>query len=419
MNPITEDLPNIREGMRVGIVVSDDLDYGPDLANAYAEAGLSVTLYLSQKIVPLYLWGEHKNTSDTDTPRLIEELYRRDLVPQNCRIRLFRFPRSRDPRSMVGTRQLARTIHSDGLDVVHILMGPGELWIAVLTHLLRDLPLVSTLIVPQPNLGESLPEPIPWLVAKLLVSGSDMVIVNGKNQVDLVNKLYNVPYDRIVHIPLGPRIAALKWADREWKEEAGAILFPGKAQPRKGLEYLIKAQPLITRQVPHARIIIAAHGEEIERCRRMIVDKDKVEIHEGFLTSAELAGFFQRASLVALPYLTASTSGLLNTASVFGKPVVASRVGSLAEYVEDGATGFLVPPANVGRLADAIVRVLSDDELRRQMGENAKRRVYEHQVAVVQRTLNVYARARALHGEKAESVPARTGVKESLKRESR
>ena len=416
MNRPPEDITDAGKDMRIGLVVSDDLDYGWDLANAYACVGLPITLYLSQKAILLYLWGERRPEGGPVGPALIEELYRRGLAPRDCRIRLFNFPRVRDPRSLIEARRLARTIRADDPDVVHVLMGPGEIWIGLLAHLLRGLPLVSTLIVPKPNLGESLPEPIPWLAAELLVTGSDMVIVNGRNQVELVNRLYRVPYERIAHVPLGPRTAALHWGDRQWEEEAGVILFPGKAQPRKGLEYLIKAQPLITQQVPHARIVIAAHGEEIDRCRGMIADKDRVEIHEGFLTSAELSGFFQRASLVALPYLTASTSGLLNTACVFGKPVVASRVGSLAEYVEDGVTGFLVPPADIQRLADAIVRLLLDDETRRRMGENARRRAHDEQICVAHGTLKVYARA--LHRRGKAPMPARTGPREPLKREA-
>ena len=395
--------------LKISLVVSDDLDYGPDLANTFVETGMSVTLYISQTLASLYMWGERNLRDEHDTDHLIRQLYEKGLVPPTCRLRLFSFPRIRDPLSLAAVRRLGRMIRDDAPDIVHIMMGPGELWIAALACLLRDLPVVSTMIVPRPNLGESLPAPIPWLIAKLLTLGSDIIIVNGRDQVELVNQLYNVPLERIAYIPLGPRIAALKWADHNQQEEPGTILFPGKAQPRKGLEYLIKAQPIITSRVPHARIVIAAHGEEIERCRTMIVDESKVEIHEGFLTSPQLAAFFQRASLVALPYLTASTSGLLNTASVFGKPVVATRVGSLPEYVEDGVTGFLVPPADVEQLAEAIIRLLLDDGTRHQMGENAKRRACEYQVSVAQDTLSIYEKAQALHRKKR--IPSRSQPK--------
>ena len=275
------------------------------------------------------------------------------------------------------------------------MMGPGELWIAVLACLIRKLPVVSTMIIPQPNLGEQLPSRVLWVIAKLLTLGSDVVMVNGTDQVEVVRRLYSVPARRVAYVPLIPRAVAAKWANGRASEQAGSVLFTGKAQPRKGLEYLVRAQPFISAQIPHAKIILAAHGEELERCRALITDESKFEIHAGFLTSAEMAAYFQKASLVALPYLSASTSGLLTTAYVFGKPVVATRVGALPEYVQEGETGLLVPPGDAQGLADAIVRLLKDDNLRAQMGRNARDWVRREQERVVAMTVQAYETAQS------------------------
>jgi glycosyltransferase involved in cell wall biosynthesis len=233
-----------------------------------------------------------------------------------------------------------------------------------------------------------------WTIAKLLTLGSDLVIVNGANQVDVVHRLYALDSKKIAYIPLCPRAVAAKWADQVYPEEPGTVLFPGKAQRRKGLEYLVKAQPFITNRVPHAKIVLAAHGDDLDRCRAMITDQSKFEIHDGFLSAADLASYFQKSSLVALPYLTASTSGLLTTAYVFGKPVVSTNVGALPEYVKEGVTGFLVPPANADLLGEAIVRLLLDDQLRKQMGENAKDWVNKEKRTIAIETIKAYERAR-------------------------
>jgi len=378
--------------MKIGLVVSDDLDYGLDLAPTLAEAGVSVTLYLSQTNLALYL-GQPASASSPD--QLVAALYQKGLLPQNIPVRLFRFPRMRDPRSLAAALHLRRRIEADNPDVVHLLVGPGELWMAVLSCLMRRRrPIVSTMIVPEPNLGDRLPVSILRMIARLLVLGSEVVIVNGREQVELVRKLYAAR--RVVHVPLVPRISAAKWADRDRDrdEEPGTVLFTGKAQPRKGLEYLVRAQPFVTRRVPDAKFLLAAHGDDLARCRAFIADETKFEIHDGFLTSAELAEYFQRASLVALPYLSASTSGLLTTAYVFGKPVVATRVGALPEYVPEEATGLLVPPADAESLAEAIVRLLTDDELRQRMGSNAREWVRLEQKKVAGQTIGVYETAR-------------------------
>jgi glycosyltransferase involved in cell wall biosynthesis len=376
--------------MHIGVVVSNDFDYGPDLANGLMDAGLSVTLYLSKKITTLYLWGESVSKDDVDIDMLIDQLYARHLVPIDCRVRIIDFPRIRNPSSFKATRELSEIIKNDGVELVHILMGPGEIWLAVLTCLIRDIPVVSTMIIPKPNIGERLPNLMFWAISKLQLLGSNKVIVNGADQIEQVHKRYGTPVDKMKYIPLLPRTIAMKWAEQNQSEEAEIIFFPGKVQPRKGLEYLIKAQPLINQQVPDAKILIAARSEELERYRNLIKDQSKFEIHERFLTGSELAAFFQRASVIALPYLTASTSGILLTAYVFEKPVVTTTVGALPEYVEDGLTGYLVPPYDEKHLADAIVRLLSNDALRHQMGQNARRWIENEQSKIIGQTITLY-----------------------------
>jgi alpha-maltose-1-phosphate synthase len=385
--------PNVN-GIKVSLIVSDDLDYGLDLAEALTEAGASVTLYLSQPALAFYLFGAGAPEAVSSPDRLTESLYEKGLLSRGITVRLFRFPRMRDPRSLVAANRLRRMIAGDHPDVVHVLMGPGEFWIAILSCLIRRLPVASTMIIPRPNVGDRLPTSVLWTIAKLLTLGSDLVIVNGADQVDVVRKLYAVSSKKVAYIPLGPRTVAAKWADRLHHEEPGTILFPGKAQARKGLEYLVKAQPIITKCVPHAKIILAAHGEDLDRCRAMIVDQSKFEIHDGFMSAADLANHFQRASLVALPYLSASTSGLLMTAYVFGKPVVATNVGALPEYVKEGVTGYLVPPANAERLGEAIVHLLLDDQLRQLMGKNAKDWMDQEKRKIAAETIKAYERAR-------------------------
>jgi glycosyltransferase involved in cell wall biosynthesis len=373
--------------MRVGLVCLDDVDYGLDLTNTLHELGVNVSLYLS-----------HRKTSRVvDADRPLERIYELGLVPQNCKVRLFRFPRLRDPRSFVTYWKLSQSIHDDKVDVVHFLAGPGEIWLAALAYFLRDIPLISTMIIPKPNIKEALSDIVVYAEYNLLAYGSDIIIVNGANQVDLVSKLYHVPTNRIAYVPLGPRVTAVKWSARKNCEEQGTVLFFGAARPHKGLEFLIRAQPEITRQVPDAHIVIASYGPDMERCKQMIQDCSKFEIYEGFVPGDLAAAFFERASLVVLPYLSASTSGILMTAYVFGKPVVATRVGSLPEYVSEGVTGFLVPPYDSEQLSNAIIRLLVDDLLRLQMGQNAIRWVNEKQVQAGTETLGAYKKAIDIH----------------------
>lgn len=348
--------------MHVGIVSFTDIDSGLDLANALADAGAEVTFYSS--------WT-HATQTAGDSERPVERLYKIGLLRQDIKVQLIQLRRMRDLRMVLVMSSIARLIQADGVDVVHILIGGGELWTAVLASLLRRIPVVSTIIIPKPNIGEF---PPPWAVIqvnRLIVHRSDTVIVNGRDHLQFMQEIYHYPPERVHYIPLGPRSVFLKWSTQNISEEDGTILFLGRINKHKGLEYLVKAQPMITEQFPTARIIIAGHGEDLARCRRLIVDPSRFEILDGFIPGETVARLFQQASVVVVPYLTAATSGILMTAYVFGKPVVATRVGSLPEYVRDGVTGVLVDPSDETQLADALIQMLANKALRHQMGENA------------------------------------------------
>lgn len=374
--------------MHVGLIARGDVDYALDLANDLSEVGVTVTLYLCHAHV----------VQEVDTlVRPIERLYELELLPRTCKVRLIKLPRMRDPSSFGVFRRLSNTIQKDGVEIAHILLGPTELWFAVLSWLLRDIPVTSTMIVPKPNVGERIPFFIVWAIHKLSANYSNMIIVNGTGQVSLVRKLYQVPTNRIAYIPLSMRKTAMRWSSQQYIEEPGTVLFFGRAHPHKGLEYLFRAQPLITRSIPHARILISAHGKELEHCRKIIQDSSSFEIHEGFVSGKKMAKFFQRASLVALPYLSAASSGVLMTAYAFGKPVVATNISGLSGYIEEGVTGLLVPATNVEQLANAIIKLLSDDVLRYNMGENARRWVEKEQKKIAMQTIKVYEKAISIH----------------------
>jgi glycosyltransferase involved in cell wall biosynthesis len=353
---------------KIGIVSLSDIDYGLDLAFALNDAGENVVLYMSRKNFSLAMSGRD---------RAEDIVYEKGLLPKDVKLRLFDTPRMRDPRSFIAYNKLNQLMRSDSIDVAEILVGSGELWLAVLAFLLHGIPVCSTMREPKPNLGERLPSSIVLAVNQLLAWNSDVVVVNGVDHELMVQKMYGLPAHRTHFVPLPPRETTLRWASRRIPEDPGLILFFGSVDARKGTEYLVRAQSMITESVDYARIVIAGHGTEFAHCRQLIQDPSRFELHEGFVPNEDAADLFQRASLVVLPYLTASTSGVLVTAQTFEKPVVATRVGSLPDYVEDGKTGLLVPPADEKELANAIIKLLQNDELRHQMGKNARERMNE------------------------------------------
>jgi len=101
-------------------------------------------------------------------------------------------------------------------------------------------------------------------------------------------------------------------------------------------------------------------------------EKDKFCVINKYIPSREVGVIFEKASVVVLPYREASQSGVIPIAYAFGKPVVATRVGSIPEVVKDGKTGILVPPEDPDALAEAIIFLLKNEVKRKEMGKEAK-----------------------------------------------
>jgi glycosyltransferase involved in cell wall biosynthesis len=195
---------------------------------------------------------------------------------------------------------------------------------------------------------------------------------------------------RVPHIQIGLQPAPVRF-----DEDENLVLFFGRIWEYKGLEYLIRAEPLITSRVPDAQILIAGQGEDFERYRRMMKSPERFLVDNAYISEERAARYFQQASVVVLPYIEASQSGVIPLAYSAGKPVVATQVGGLPEMVEHGRTGYLVPPRNVSALADAVVRLLLDRKLRREMGIRGKKKVEAEcsPEMVAQKTIDVYRRA--------------------------
>jgi glycosyltransferase involved in cell wall biosynthesis len=227
---------------------------------------------------------------------------------------------------------------------------------------------------------------------KFVRNRADHLIVQSQFARDEI--LRDFPADKrisvVPHIQIGQNAASASTLD-----DRPLVLFFGRIWDYKGLEYLIRAEPLITASVPEAHILIAGQGEDFSRYSRMMVHPDRFIVDNEFISDERATEYFARASVVVLPYIEASQSGVISMASTAAKPVVASAVGGLPEMVEDGRTGYLVLPRNVSQLAGCINRLLLDHDLRDWMGANARRKIEAEcsPDVIAKATLAVYRRA--------------------------
>ena len=288
-------------------------------------------------------------------------------ISENVTCDLFYMPRQRNPACQFMIRDIVKKIHTHNPELLHI-QAHGHTWFFAAFPFLKKYPIINTVHDPKPHLGE---EQI-WrkILINFGIKNSDSFIVHGDKLKSQMMQYYNISSDRINVIPHG-HYEVYRDYSREVIEEEGSILFFGRLWKYKGLEYLIKAEPIISKEISNFKIVLAFHGESFDRYKKFIKNIDRFEIHGRYIPNDEFPDFFGKASVVVLPYIEASQSGIVAVSFAFGKPVVVTDVGALPEVVENGKRGFVVPPKDEVALAQAIVKILKNKKLKEKMGKNA------------------------------------------------
>jgi glycosyltransferase involved in cell wall biosynthesis len=160
----------------------------------------------------------------------------------------------------------------------------------------------------------------------------------------------------------------------------------GRLSREKGQDILCEAIVKLSEKIPSACLLLIGSGPEQgvlqEKYRRY---SDRI-IFVGHVTNVR--DYLSVIDLHVLPSLTEGLPNVVLEAACMGIPTVATAVGGTPECVVDGETGILVPPGDSTQLTEAILRVVSDDELKKTLGLNAARYVteqfsFEHRVAKI------------------------------------
>lgn len=160
-------------------------------------------------------------------------------------------------------------------------------------------------------------------------------------------------------------------------ESERVVLFFGLLSPSKGLEDLFEAFALVQKKVS-TRLVVAGYPTKyvsmeklLERNRELGIS-ERVIFDPRYIPLADIRPLMDIASLVVYPYRSGTQSGALQTAYTFGRPVVVTSVGGLAEVVEDGKSGFIVPPHSPHELAERITQLVRNSAQADEFGRYAR-----------------------------------------------
>jgi glycosyltransferase involved in cell wall biosynthesis len=162
-------------------------------------------------------------------------------------------------------------------------------------------------------------------------------------------------------------------------EEPVHLLFFGIVRQYKGVDVLLRAVAQLRRERPVRVVVAGEFWDPVDPYERLVDElglHDVVDLRPGYVPDDELGRHLARADVMVAPYRSATQSGAVEMAFGAGLPVVASRVGGLAEQIDDGVDGLLVDPDDVGALLSALRRA-ADAGTRRDLTAGARRRAGE------------------------------------------
>jgi glycosyltransferase involved in cell wall biosynthesis len=194
---------------------------------------------------------------------------------------------------------------------------------------------------------------------------------------------FEVPPERISRIPHGnfrqfwnqDRVSVPALGNAA--EHTPTILMFGELRPSKGADVLLRAAAMLRDRGLAFRVLLAGRPLTAVQPYRDLAHEldieDRLVFDLRYIEEEEVPSYFEAASVVALPYRAIDQSGVAVAAVTMGRAIVATRIAGLAELVEQGECGLLVPVDDVESLAAALGRLLTDDGLRRRLEANARR----------------------------------------------
>ncbi len=152
----------------------------------------------------------------------------------------------------------------------------------------------------------------------------------------------------------------------------------GRLVELKGIDYLLRAAGALRQKFPNLRLEVAGSGPERQKLESVAAQAGLGEQVKFLGWIDDIPSLISRWDVFVMPSLEEGFPIAALDAMAAGLPVVASRVGGVPELIEDGSTGWLVPPRDIEALTSRLRLLLADPELRAGMGEAGLARVRDH-----------------------------------------
>jgi glycosyltransferase involved in cell wall biosynthesis len=306
--------------------------------------------------------------------------------------------------------RISALVRRERIDVIYALDRTIATTICYLVALLSGRPLVLSAHISHYLSSNQLMRMIVRHAARVTVTSNNMYgqfrpyVRDESRLVTILNAINIGPYDMAIS---GDQVRA----DLQIGPTTPIVALAGRLSPFKGQPELIRAAAIVRRQHPDIQFLLVGsdHGDGYQATLERLIAAEQlggVVRLLGFRN--DLPAVFAAATICAMPSHEEPFGLVALEAMAMAKPVVATRAGGVPEFLVDGQMGILIEPRDVEGLARAILRLLDNPQLAREMGQRGRQQVEQHFSApvygakIVAALDAVIAESRATPGKPAE-----------------
>jgi len=214
--------------------------------------------------------------------------------------------------------------------------------------------------------------PMDKALTKMTLKKSDLIIAHSNSDADVLRDMF----DGKVRVAVNPHPVYNFFKVKDMPKDEGlrllnltdknkVLLFFGFVREYKGLKHLLRAMPEIVKKYPETILLVSGDfGSDKADYLKIIEENnigDYIQIHDGYIPTADVEKFFAACDLVVLPYESATQSGVIQISYGFEKPVLATNVGGLPDVVDHMKTGYIVEPLHPELISESVIDFFEND----------------------------------------------------------
>ena len=222
---------------------------------------------------------------------------------------------------------------------------------------------------------------------------ADRIICDSEDSKHILTDKYDISPEKIVVIPIGVDGNRF-YSINSVRKIPKSLLFVGRIDKRKGVEFLIKAMRLVVKEIPDVKLFIGGTGKDMPKLKKYVKRHNLGENVEflGFIFEDKLNEWYNKVQCVVVPSVFEGFGLTAIETMSCGTPVIATNVNGLKDIVENDVNGFLVEYNDIPSLSDRIIYLLGNKTKQAEFIKKGKKKVatvYNWDITL-ERILKVY-----------------------------